>query len=103
MDSKNKKHLRGSTQATIHPLAIILTMALWVLVSIGLGEYCGPHTASSVFLILIINMNYLYTRIMMRNLYMIFRTHETTLNQHGATQLSYFRGVFNVYQYCPPT
>ena len=34
LGSKNKKHLRGSTQATIHPLAIILTAALWVLVSI---------------------------------------------------------------------
>ena len=32
--NKNKKHLRGSTQATIHPLAIILTAALWALVSI---------------------------------------------------------------------
>ena len=32
--SKNKKHLRGSTQAAIHPLAIILTAALWALVSI---------------------------------------------------------------------
>ena len=39
---KNKKHLRGSTQAKILPLAIILTAAL--------GEYRGPHTASSVFL-----------------------------------------------------
>ena len=49
--SKNKKHLRGSTQATIHPLAIMLT-------GLGqynsLGEYCGPHTASSVFLILVL-------------------------------------------------
>ena len=34
LGSKNKKHLRGSTQATIHPLAIILTVALWALVSI---------------------------------------------------------------------
>ena len=31
---KNKKHLRGRTQATIQPLAIILTAALWALVSI---------------------------------------------------------------------
>ena len=31
--SKHKKHLGGSTQATIHPLAIILTAALWALVS----------------------------------------------------------------------
>ena len=31
--SKNKKNLRGSTQATIHPLAIILSPALWALVS----------------------------------------------------------------------
>ena len=28
LDSKNKKHLRVSAQATIHPLAIILTAAL---------------------------------------------------------------------------
>ena len=34
LGSKNKKHLRGSTQATILPLAIILTVALWALVSI---------------------------------------------------------------------
>ena len=34
LGSKNKKHLRGSTQATILPLAIILTAALWALVSI---------------------------------------------------------------------
>ena len=50
--SKNKKHLRGSAQATIHPLAIILTAALWALVSIIIGEYCGPSTASEAFLIL---------------------------------------------------
>ena len=52
MGSRNKKHLRGSTQATILPLPIILTAALWAFVSINsLGEYCGPDTASSVFLI----------------------------------------------------
>ena len=28
------KHFRGSTQATIHPLAIILTVALWALANI---------------------------------------------------------------------
>ena len=52
---KNKEHPRGSTQATIHPLAIILTTALWVLNRQynSLGEYYGPHTASSVFLVLI--------------------------------------------------
>ena len=33
----------GSTPATIHPSAAILS----------LGKYCGPHTASSVFLILV--------------------------------------------------
>ena len=32
--SKNKKHLRGSTQATTHTLAIILTAILQALVSI---------------------------------------------------------------------
>ena len=31
---ENKKHVRGSIQATISPLAIILTAALWALVSI---------------------------------------------------------------------
>ena len=34
LGSKNKKHLKGSTQATIHPLAIILTATVWALVSI---------------------------------------------------------------------
>ena len=34
LGSKNKKQLRGSTHATIHPLAIILTMAVQALVSI---------------------------------------------------------------------
>ena len=29
LGSKNKKQLRGSTQATIHPFAIIPTVALW--------------------------------------------------------------------------
>ena len=33
LGSKNKKHPRGSTQATILPLAIILTAALQALVS----------------------------------------------------------------------
>ena len=33
LGSKNKKHLRGSTKATIHSFAIILTVALWALVS----------------------------------------------------------------------
>ena len=32
--SKHKKHLRGSTQATIHPLVIILTVDLRALVSL---------------------------------------------------------------------
>ena len=40
-------------RATILALVIILNAALWTLVSIilNLGDYCGPHTASSVFLI----------------------------------------------------
>ena len=39
-------------RATILPLAFMLMAALWALVSIiALGEYCDPHTASSVFLI----------------------------------------------------
>ena len=61
LGSKNKKHLRGSTQTTIHPLTTILTVALGQYNSLimghgqynSLGEYCGPDTASSVFLILI--------------------------------------------------
>ena len=32
---KNKKHLRGSTQATIAALAIILTAVLWILIKIA--------------------------------------------------------------------
>ena len=34
--SKIKKHLRASTQATIHPLAIILTVALGPLVLVSI-------------------------------------------------------------------
>ena len=34
LGSKNKKHLRGSSQVTIHPLAIILTKAHRAAVSI---------------------------------------------------------------------
>ena len=60
------KHLRGSTQATIQPLAIILTTGLWTLISTniydGHQEYCGPHTASSVFLILILHIHGHLTR-----------------------------------------
>ena len=47
-----KKHPRGSTQATIHPLAIILTAAQRALVS-TIAD-CDPHTASFVFLILLL-------------------------------------------------
>ena len=35
LGSKNKKHLKVSTQATIHPLAIVLTMALVSLIAEG--------------------------------------------------------------------
>ena len=63
-DSINKKHLRGSTQATIRPLAIILTVALPALVGTGgryntLGEYCGRSTASEVFLVLLNMLSHL--------------------------------------------
>ena len=34
LGSKNKNHLSGSAQAIIRPLAIILIVALWALVSI---------------------------------------------------------------------
>ena len=39
----------------MHPLAIIVTPALWAWVRIitQLCVYCGPHTASSVFLLLV--------------------------------------------------
>ena len=55
---KKRKHLRGSTQATILPLARILTVALKALVSgyNSLGKYCGPHTVYSVFLKLILGL-----------------------------------------------
>ena len=42
-------YFRDSTQAIILSLAIILTHQYE-----SLGEYCGLHTASSVFLILIV-------------------------------------------------
>ena len=45
-----KKHLRGSARVTILPVAITLSTGIGQYD--GLGEYCGPHTASSVFLIL---------------------------------------------------
>ena len=51
LGSKSKKHLRGSIEATILPGSIILTVYNIGQYD-GLGEYCGPHTASSVFLIL---------------------------------------------------
>ena len=41
LGSKSKKHLRGSTQAPIHPLAIILTAALHALVRRGRGRGRG--------------------------------------------------------------
>ena len=50
--------IRNTSEAVllVYPLAIILSAALWALVSIyvSLGEYCDPHTASSVFLILLL-------------------------------------------------
>ena len=48
LSNRNKRHLRDSTQATIQPLAIILTMDLGHYD--GLEEYCSLSTASSVFL-----------------------------------------------------
>ena len=47
---KTKKHLGGSTQATIHLLAIILTAALWVLVSM-IAYRCLQQEAKSTNLI----------------------------------------------------
>ena len=45
------KHPKGSTEATICPLPIILDAALRALPVLkydGLGAYCVPYTASSV-------------------------------------------------------
>ena len=47
LGSKNKKHLRGSTQAQIHPMAITLAIALEALVSIiakgSIVTFILPH------------------------------------------------------------
>ena len=41
--------LRNTSQAIL-PKTVILIVAMWVLVSmIALGQYCGPHTAPSVY------------------------------------------------------
>ena len=48
---KNKKHHRGSSQATILPMAIILMRPIGLGQYDSVGEYCDPYTASSVFLI----------------------------------------------------
>ena len=55
LGSKHKKHLRGSTQYNT-PLGRHTDrspMGLGQYNSASLGEYCDPHTASSVFLILV--------------------------------------------------
>ena len=49
LGSRNKKHLTDSTQVTIRP-------ALTSYCPLGRGQYNGPNTASSVFLILIPKM-----------------------------------------------
>ena len=49
INSKNKKHLKGSTLVTILPLAIGLYD--------GLGDYCCPHTAFSVFLTSLLHLS----------------------------------------------
>ena len=38
--SENKKHLRGSTHATIHPLASILTVAMVSMMALILPPLC---------------------------------------------------------------
>ena len=50
--------IRNTSEAvlTIQPLAIILSIQYD-----SIGEFCGPHTASSVFLILVLCIT-LYTR-----------------------------------------
>ena len=45
--------IRNTSEATIHPLAIKLTGPMGLGKYNSLEEYCGPHTASSVFLILV--------------------------------------------------
>ena len=50
---KKRKHLRGCTQAKINPFGHYTDRNLMGLGQYdSLGEYCGPHTASYVFLIL---------------------------------------------------
>ena len=62
MGSKNTKHLTGSTQAIIHPLIGHYTDRSPM--DLGQydvrGEYCGPHTASSVSHISILNLKMFY-------------------------------------------
>ena len=48
LGGKNKKHPRCSIQATIHPLAIILSAALRASVSITAYIYCTPYNPYSV-------------------------------------------------------
>ena len=43
MGSKHMTHLRGSIQATMLPLAMILTAAMDHGQYNNLGKYCGPH------------------------------------------------------------
>ena len=53
--SKNKKHLRGSIQATYSPRQLNDSCPTGFGQYNSLGEYCIPHTASSVFLMLILS------------------------------------------------
>ena len=53
--SKNKKHLRGSSSDPITPLGHHTEDSPMGLGQyVGVGGYCGPHTVSSVFLILVL-------------------------------------------------
>ena len=53
--SKNKKHLRGSIQATYSLRQLNDSCPTGFGQYNSLGEYCIPHTASSVFLMLILS------------------------------------------------
>ena len=59
LGSKDKKHLRGSTEAQLHTLAIILNNSL--------ARYCGPYTASSVFLILLLPRHWGWSKDMIQH------------------------------------
>ena len=61
MGSNNKKHLGDSTQVTITSIGYHTDRGAMGLGQYGsLGEYCGPHTASSVFLMILLILHILH-------------------------------------------